>query len=312
MALETGTEHKHTFDTEHKKEKYDPEYERQKKWGKMYGMDKFGLEKYGAESDKYRGRMGRDFEGGRKWDKWDKYGMDKHGMEKYDPYHRMRSDEYERMGYDKPLGFQEKHRMGDRYKHRMGERKGEMEHKKKMKRKWAPVTDFGKTKKHWIIRTELPGVPKHKIRVEVRGKELIIEGKRSKKMHIHHTKKGKAAETEKKGEGLLEKGKEAIKETLGTTDTKEKERKEKERKEKGKKDKKEKKEKKDLDKVKWMTKERGPKGKFKRRLALPEKAHPEKVEALYKDGILEVMLPRKKFHTEKDKEGHHNVHVPIH
>jgi len=162
----------------------------------------------------------------------------------------------------------------------------EMEHHewkrdKEGRKKWKSVCDMGESEKYWIVRAELPGVRKEKLKVEMEGKDLIIMGK--KKKELWHMEK------------------------LGI---KMKEKKEEKREEKKEEKKEEKREEKDsLKGIKWWRKERGLKGTFKRRIHLPKKVDHSAIEALYKDGILEVLIRKPEGLDKKPVEGHS---IPIH
>jgi len=62
-------------------------------------------------------------------------------------------------------------------------------------------------------------------------------------------------------------------------------------------------------KVKWCQKERGGKGKFKRKIHLPKKVDPGSIDALYKDGILEIMIKKPEGLESKKKMAGHNIAI---
>jgi len=65
------------------------------------------------------------------------------------------------------------------------------------------------------------------------------------------------------------------------------------------------------DRVSWLTRERGN-GKFKREIQLPEKIdEPHRVEALYKFGILEVLIPKSTTNEKKYTTTGNGKRIPI-
>lgn len=94
---------------------------------------------------------------------------------------------------------------------------------------WMPAIDLTETEKEFILRAEIPGVPKENLDVHLEGGVLTLTGHRETK-------------TTEKGENML-----------------------------------------------WEEREAG---KFVRTLRLPKAVVPDKVDALYQDGILTVRVPK--------------------
>jgi len=159
---------------------------------------------------------------------------------------------------------------------------------KEGRKKWKAVSDMGETDKYWLIRTELPGVKKEKLKVEIEGKDLVIAGKRKKEFWHDKLRMKEEKEMEKGKEKGLEK--------------KEKE------KDKGF-EKKERREEEAL-RVKWWKKERGMRGSFKRKIHLPKKVDHSAIEALYKDGVLEILIRKPEGEMKKGMEG--GKSIPVH
>jgi len=248
------------------------------------------------------------------------------GMYKYaDPYRldKRYYDDHHHHHHHKDKHKMEKYHKWD---HGMDEHKdrfrrdfddNEWKHKKdEYHRKWKIVCDIGETDEYWLVRAELPGVRKDKLCVEMEGKDLIICGKKKKefwhdkllkKQHapkhnqnctcgsnctcyptckcgastMSKDEKGKAIEASLKGE---------LKDTerkgdLGMSEGS-----------------------KDMMHISWWKKERGGKGKFKRRIHLPKRVDPTAIEALYKDGVLEVLI-KKPIGEKKLTDGHT---IPVH
>jgi len=146
------------------------------------------------------------------------------------------------------------------------------------KKKWTPVCDMGETEKYWLIRCEVPGVRKDKIKVEIEGKELIIKGKRIKELwnmeklglSTVETKEEKKSEDESQS-GASVPGTAAPAPSETTSAHKHKS---------------------GFRSVNWMDKERGGRGTYKKKIRLPQRVDQSAIQALYKDGILEVLIKK--------------------
>jgi len=185
-------------------------------------------------------------------------------------------------------------------------------------KKWKAVCDMGETDEYWLIRAELPGVRKDKLCVEMEGKDLIICGKKQREFwHDKLLKRGPKHNqncscgdsctchpTCKCGVSTIskdEKGK--LVEATIRGDAKDNERKG----DLGLGSKEHRKDTKIDEHISWYKKERGGKGKFKRKVHLPKRVDHTAIEALYKDGVLEVLI--KKPMGEMKLEGHT---IPVH
>jgi HSP20 family protein len=105
-------------------------------------------------------------------------------------------------------------------------------------RAWNPSVDLYETPEAFILEADLPGVDPHDVKVEVEGKTLILQGKRS-------FQRNHSSET-------------------------------------------------------FFFQERSC-GDFIRRIVLPESVDKEKITAEFKEGVLQVVLPKL---SERSKEGH--------
>jgi HSP20 family protein len=101
--------------------------------------------------------------------------------------------------------------------------------RKAMEGNWVPAIDFTETEKEFILRAEVPGVPRETLDVHLEGDVVTLTGHREKK-------------TTEKDENML-----------------------------------------------WEEREAG---KFVRTLRLPKAVEPNKIEAVYNEGILTVRLPK--------------------
>jgi len=243
----------------------------------------------------------------------DPYRLDKRYYDDDDHHHK---DKHKMHKYHKWDHNMDEHK--DRFRRDYDDHEWNMKHKKDDKeyhRKWKIVCDMGETDEHWLVRAELPGVRKDKLCVEMEGKDLIICGKKKKefwhdkllKQHgpkhnqnctcgsnctcyptckcgistmskddkgkaLESAIKGESKDTERKGEGKMGESKDMMMH------------------------------------ISWWKKERGGKGKFKRRIHLPKRVDPTAIEALYKDGVLEVLI-KKPIGEKKLTDGHT---IPVH
>ena len=101
--------------------------------------------------------------------------------------------------------------------------------RKAMEGTWMPAIDLTETEKEFILRAEIPGVPKENLDVHLESGVLTLSGHRETK-------------TTEKGENML-----------------------------------------------WEEREAG---KFVRTMRLPKAVEPNKVDALFQDGILTVRIPK--------------------
>jgi len=233
---------------------------------------------------------------------WKKY-------EKYDKYDKDDKDKHHHHHHE---WKHDKHHEKDKHKWDKEKEKHHDHHKK-----WKAVCDMGETDEYWLVRAELPGVRKDNLCVEMEGKDLIICGKKKKEFwHDKLLKRGPKHNqnctcgdnctchpTCKCGVSTVskdEKGKTIEASLRG--DVKDSERKGELKKDKGKDMKFEK-------HMNWWKKERGGKGKFKRRVHLPKKVDHTAIEALYKDGVLEVLI-KKPMGEKRMAEGGHTI--PVH
>jgi len=165
------------------------------------------------------------------------------------------------------------------------------------KKKWTPVCDMGETEKYWLIRCEVPGVRKDKLKVEIEGKDLIIKGKRLKELwnveklgipSVETTKEEKKAEAETQS-GSSTAPDSSAPAPSGTASAQ-----------------------KDnaSRSVSWMDKERGGRGTYKRKIRLPQRVEQSAIQALYKDGILEILIKKPDIVEYKKKSS--NKLIAIH
>jgi len=115
---------------------------------------------------------------------------------------------------------------------RTGKKKTEMD-------LWKPVMDIAEKKDGYTVKTEMPGIPKDKINIDVTNDVLTIKGEKKK-------------ETEEKDS-------------------------------------------------KYYRSERTY-GLFQRQLVLPKNVVAEKIKAKYKNGVLELFIPKAKEEKEKVKQ----------
>jgi len=269
---------------------------------------------------------------GSDWDyRNDRYSDPRYRMDKYDDkdkwfkrHHRMdhhdmkdeRKDRFRR-DFDNDKDWKKKDKHHHHHHHECKDDECKMRDKHHDK-KWKPFCDIGETDEYWMIRAELPGVRKDCICVEMEGKDLIICGKKKKEFWhdkllkrergpkhnpncscgdsctCHPTckcgvstisskdEKGKTIEASLKGD---------VKDTERKGDLKE-----------------HRKDMKRDEHITWWKKERGGKGKFKRKVHLPKRVDHSVIEALYKDGVLEVLI-KKPMGEKKLTEGHT---IPVH
>jgi len=162
----------------------------------------------------------------------------------------------------------------------LGERRS-----KSGKKKWNPIIDMGETKSYWIVRCEIPGVRKDRLHVEVQGKELVIKAKRVKELWsldklgaAPAAVAAPAATTTPVASGAPAKQKFQPDPRMAG--------------------------------VRWVNKERGGKGTFKRRVRLPERVDNSAIQATYKDGILEVLVKKPEMQAIKQAKAAGKV-VPV-
>jgi len=141
------------------------------------------------------------------------------------------------------------------------------------KRKWNPICDMGETSTYWLVRCEIPGVRKDRLHVEVEGKDLVIKGKRVKELwNLDRLGPAPATAT---ASGATAPAPGAAAAQKFRVDPR-------------------------MSNVNWLSKERGGKGTFKRRVRLPERVDNSAIQALYKDGILEVLVKKPQGQARKE------------
>jgi len=280
-----------------------------------YRKDKWMRKHRDYDMDERRDRFRRDFDEDKDWKKEDKdWKKDKHHHEwKDDKDKKKDKHQHEK---DKDKKKDKHHEWKDDKDKKKDKHHDEWKRDKHDLKKWKAVCDMGETDEYWLVRAELPGVRKDKLCVEMEGKDLIICGKKQKefwhdkllKRGVKHNQNCSCGDsctchpTCKCGVSTISKDdKGKLVEASIRGDVKDTER-------KGDLGLGSKDHRKDMKFVSWYKKERGGKGKFKRKIHLPKRVDHTAIEALYKDGVLEVLI-KKPIGEMKSTEGHT---IPVH
>jgi HSP20 family molecular chaperone IbpA len=178
--------------------------------GMREGREMYGDEYYWHKREKERKKLAKmDKKERKKYMKKHKFTPETYETHYYKPYyetegfHHRKGEREMEMYSPKHERYGEKYHMQHRMRGKDYEMAGQLEWKrdKQGRKKWKTICDMGESDKFWLVRAEMPGVRKEKLRVEMEGKDLIIIGKKKKEcwhMDKLMKHKGKKHEGEKK------------------------------------------------------------------------------------------------------------------